>query len=196
MVGFFFYAKMAIYEKQFYKNGKTILFVEKIMKKERKYSMRKKFFLLTVSFVLLLTGCQQDTGSDNKYSSDIGLPAHEYNIIFSEEIVTVCNQLTARMSNGRAVASGKVNNETELLSVDYSIDAVKKSYEIVKTLNPGNTYIQEYDEALRLIENAIDELNVYKGCLETGSEEEIRNCITRMEIIFTSLTALTNQVYK
>lgn len=150
--------------------------------------------LFAVSSMILMS-CGTTTPVSEK-NTDIGLPAHEYNIYLSTEITTVLNQLTTRMSNGRTIASGAGGEKNEVVATEYSISVVEECLETIKDINITGSYTDDMDEAVRLIEEVLDELNTYKECVNSANTEDIRSSISRMEMLFTSLTAVTNQVYK
>ena len=159
--------------------------------------MRKKIVtaVLLISSVFLVS-CGVSGNAEPQRNTDIGLPAHEYNIYLSTEVNTVLNQLTTRMANARFIADGIDAAENEIASTDYSIGVVEKCLDTVKDINITGSYVVDRDEAIRLFEQVLIELNVYKANISTGNTEEIRNCISRMEMLCSSLTSLGNQIYK
>lgn len=157
--------------------------------------VRKILFTATMLSTLFTVGCNSITTSYGN-NSELALPAHEYNIYLQQEITTVLNQLTTRMSNGRVIGSGDGNVTNELEAVEYSINVVSECIEVIYNINITGSYEEEKEETIRLFNEVLNEFTKYKDCISNRNEQLIRKSISRMEILFTSLTALCNQVYK
>lgn len=151
--------------------------------------------VITLSCVVL-SSCNTGGQLSSDTNIDLALPAHEYGIYLSTEITTVLNQLSTRMSNGRIIAGGTGGYDSEIKSTEYSIRVIDECLNTVKDINMTGSYTDDMTEAIRLIEEASNELETYKDCLTMKNKESIRDSISKMELIFASLTVVSNQIYK
>lgn len=155
---------------------------------------------LLVIGMLIASMCLSACGSLSKVNDnkDLALPAHEYNIYLSTEITTVLNQLTTRMGTAQVLSSNpneeRVTNE--IAATEYSISVVKECLDTVDELNIVGSYVSDKEESIRLIKQGITILENYKSNLEKNNIGDIRSNIQDMELVFASLTALTNATYK
>lgn len=142
-------------------------------------------------------GCEIKKGdSSDGYSADIGMPAHEYNVYFTEEITTVLNQLTKRMSGAKQVYDGAATTEEEIIGTEYSITVVEECLNQIKMLNPGEYYSSDAEYTIATIENTIEILNEYKECLKSNGKNEVLNYSKRLQVMFNNLSSTINSIYK
>lgn len=158
----------------------------------------KKILLVVGLMVTSICLCACGSLVKEKKNDDLALPAHEYNIYLSTEITTVLNQLTTRMGTAKVLASNPTEDRVkdELSALDYSISVVQECLDVVDKLNIKGTYTTEKNESIRLIKQTLTILDNYKVSLTNKNSEDIRNSIQDMELVFASLTGLTNSTYK
>ena len=162
--------------------------------------MKKRIFIigLCISSVLsVCSGCTIENGDGNKgYSTQNGLTAYEYSNMLGQEVNTILNQLTTRMSLGKLVADGTVSGKSESENTDFSIQVVKDCINEIKLLNPSTNAKNDSEEVIRLSEATLDALYEYKDSVEKENAEKIRENISILQSYFISLTATTNVVYQ
>lgn len=155
---------------------------------------------LLVIGLLVSSICLSACGSlsKSKDNDDLALPAHEYNIYLSTELTSVLNQLTSRMGTAKVLASNPSEDRitNEILATDYSIAVVNECLDAIDELNIVGAYTTEKEESMRLTEQVITIFESYKTNLTNSNTEGIRTDIQDMELVFASLTALSNSVYK
>ena len=159
--------------------------------------MRRKIgVLLVASFTAMMLGACGSNGDNNK----IGLTAQEYNIYLATEITAVTNQLTSRMANGNTIASDVgIDASSELTSITHSKEVINDCIDTVgETLNisESNSYYSDKTQVLELFRQALSELDTYEAAIKAKDSTAIRDSVTRMQLIFTSLTSVSNPVYK
>lgn len=162
--------------------------------------MRKTSIMLIMGIFiscLLLVGCDIRGGDSSEgYNADIGLPAHEYNVYYSEEITTVLNQLTKRMAGAKQVCDNSITTDIEIKGTEYSISVVEECLNQIKLFNPGEYYSSDSEYAIETLETTISILEEYKENLENNDTEAIKENSKMMQAMFSNLTSSVNPIYK
>ena len=158
------------------------------------------YILLTITVLLIITGCKQKNNADNsglvKYNTQYPLSALEYTLITNKEIALVMNQLETHMSNGRSVIKGEYPIEDEIANAEHTLVMVREAIDSVDTLYPANGYEDDRLEILRRMENAYDSLENYREALDNNDMGLLEGLIAVMKADFTSLKAMFNNPWE
>ena len=160
-------------------------------------------FLACFLGLFLFTACesnqstiQPESKQGKSYSTLTALPAHEYAIFLSKQIVVVTNELESRIIDGKNVMSGKYPRKDAVLNVSASLKRICDATDEVDVTLPAKTYEDDREDALRLLKNCQESLKEYEDALKKNDRSQMKKTCSLLIGDLNALTSVANTFYQ
>lgn len=143
-----------------------------------------KLFFVGVCTLLLFAGCS--------FSEKTPLDPLNYTTYVNKEITLVLNNLESCMANATLV--NEANVDDELTNIDQSLVLIQEAIESVKGFTPPNEYGNDHLMVVQRMQDCYDSLYQYRSYLSTKNFTYIDDYVDDMQMKFSSLKAMFNNM--
>ena len=148
--------------------------------------MKKLLIYLSISLcvLILFAGCSLEEKTP--------LDPLNYTTYVNKEITLVLNNMETCMANATLVNEGNIENE--LRNVNQALVLIQESIDSVAAFTPPNEYGNDHLMVIQRMQDCYNSLIQYRTYLETGNLNHIDDYVDDMQMKFTSLKAMFNNM--